>query len=402
MHEPSTASLRLSRMSGTRVAAQQPDPAVLQQHAREGERALAEKRYADAEKAYEALRQLSPGDRRSPRAARLHLLPAGQVQPRPFRALREALRLKPGLPNVDTLLAMSLSELGRYEEALPALEKAFPRNSADPALRAHGRPPSAAHLHRPGARSRRRRRRAPAVAALSRRSRSAVSRRPAVRELRLPADDEARARSRPIRCGCIRRRAKRTRARACYDAAIREYRQVLAACAAPPGIHFRIGRVLLSRAGEARPRCGAPAAGGPASSSRRSSPSIPTNANAAYEIGEMHRKAGQLDAGARRPSRRAVTHYPEFEEALVGLGRTLIAPGDAGARRCRTCSSAIAQNASRRGRLLPARAGPPRARQTAAAGEGARRVRRGCAMRRAPSAAALEPSRPARTSRSRR
>ena len=28
-------------------------------------------------------------------------------------ALRQALKLKPGLPNLDTLLAMSLSEMGR-------------------------------------------------------------------------------------------------------------------------------------------------------------------------------------------------------------------------------------------------------------------------------------------------
>src|SRR5688572_15870160 len=42
-------------------ARQPPDPAVLQQRAKEGERALAEGRYLDAQKAYESLRQLSPG-----------------------------------------------------------------------------------------------------------------------------------------------------------------------------------------------------------------------------------------------------------------------------------------------------------------------------------------------------
>ena len=44
------------------VAAQPvPDPAALRQRASEGERALAEGRYADAEAAYDALRRLSPG-----------------------------------------------------------------------------------------------------------------------------------------------------------------------------------------------------------------------------------------------------------------------------------------------------------------------------------------------------
>jgi tetratricopeptide (TPR) repeat protein len=44
--------------------------------------------------------------------------------------IRQALNLKPGLLKLDTLLAMSLSELGRYDEALPGLKKEF-RQSAD-------------------------------------------------------------------------------------------------------------------------------------------------------------------------------------------------------------------------------------------------------------------------------
>jgi tetratricopeptide (TPR) repeat protein len=43
--------------------------------------------------------------------------------------------LNPALPNVDSLLAMSLSEIGRHDEALPALEKAFHQQSTDSALR---------------------------------------------------------------------------------------------------------------------------------------------------------------------------------------------------------------------------------------------------------------------------
>jgi predicted Zn-dependent protease len=48
--------------------------------------------------------------------------------------LRQAQKLKPGLPNVDVLLAMCLSELGQYKEALPGLQKGFGQ-SADAALR---------------------------------------------------------------------------------------------------------------------------------------------------------------------------------------------------------------------------------------------------------------------------
>jgi tetratricopeptide (TPR) repeat protein len=49
-------------------------------------------------------------------------------------SLRKALKLKPGLPNVDVLLAMCLSELGQFKEALPGLQKGFGQ-SADASLR---------------------------------------------------------------------------------------------------------------------------------------------------------------------------------------------------------------------------------------------------------------------------
>ena len=53
-------------------------------------------------------------------------------------ALREALRLKPDFPNVDILLAMCLSEVGQYEEALPGLRKGFGQGGDSPMRRATG------------------------------------------------------------------------------------------------------------------------------------------------------------------------------------------------------------------------------------------------------------------------
>ena len=49
-------------------------------------------------------------------------------------ALRQALKLKPALPNLPVLLAMSLSELGQFDEALPGLQKGFAQ-SADAAIK---------------------------------------------------------------------------------------------------------------------------------------------------------------------------------------------------------------------------------------------------------------------------
>ncbi len=132
---------------------------------------------------------------------------------------------------------------------------------------------------------------------------------------------------RPTPCGCTRQPGEANESQGLYDAALREYRQVLTAAPRRPGIHFRIGRVLLQRsngdaatpemladAGEARKEFEAELA------------LDPTNANAAYELAEMHRKAGELEP-ARKLFAQAVSHYPTFEQALVGLGRTLVALG---------------------------------------------------------------------------
>ena len=111
-----------------RVVAQQPNASQLQQQAQAGERALAEGRYADAEKAYETLRQLSPATAEVHAQLGVIYFQQGKFA-KAVQALREAIRLKPGLPKTDALLAMSLSELGRYEEALPAMVKAFSQSS---------------------------------------------------------------------------------------------------------------------------------------------------------------------------------------------------------------------------------------------------------------------------------
>ena len=115
------------------VVVAQDNPADLQQLFERGEQALSEHRYRDAEQTYKKLQQLSPGTAEV--YGRLGLI---YFQQRKFAqavpALRQALKLRPNLPNAGVLLAMSLSELGRFGEALPGLEKGF-RQSADSALR---------------------------------------------------------------------------------------------------------------------------------------------------------------------------------------------------------------------------------------------------------------------------
>ncbi len=52
----------------------------------------------------------------------------------------------------------------------------------------------------------------------------------------------------------------------------------------------------------------------------------PTNANAAYELGEIHRTRGELEQ-ARGLFAQAVEHYPEFDQAQLALGGVLTTLG---------------------------------------------------------------------------
>jgi len=115
------------------VAAQQADAGLLQHYSQEGQRALAEKRYPDAERAYEKLVNLNPGIAELHANLGLIYFQDGKYK-QAVPALLQALKLKPSLPNAQYFLAMSLSELGRYGEALPALEKGF-KGADDPGLR---------------------------------------------------------------------------------------------------------------------------------------------------------------------------------------------------------------------------------------------------------------------------
>ena len=311
--------LGICLQAGAAVHAQSASaPATLEQRAREAERALADGRYVEAQRGYEALRELSPGTAEI--HARLGLIyfqqgKFGDAIP----TLRRATQLKPGLPKIDALLAMSLSEVGHHADALPGLVAAFSQ-SADPVLRRM----AGLHLER-------------SYTGLGR-DRDAVD--VALRLSRLYPDDPEVlyhagrlfgnfAYLQAVKLAAVapesvwfhQAAGEANESQGLYDAALREYRQVLSMTPRRPGIQFRIGRVLLERS-----------AGDPASDDLRDARQAfqdelaldSTNANAAYELGELLRKAGEFEP-ARALFEQAVTHYPAFEHALIGLGRTLIA-----------------------------------------------------------------------------
>ena len=284
----------------------------------QGEKSLAGGRYADAAAAYEKLRQLEPGTAEV--YGRLGLIYYQQKRyAEAVPVLRQALKLKPGLPNTDVLLAMCLSELGRYSEALPALEKGF-RRSTDAALkRMTGLELQRAYtgLHRDG---------------------KAVE--VALELSRLYPDDPEilyhtgrlfgnyaylnivkLSKVAPDSVWAHQASGDAYESEGNYELALQEYRQVLSLNPGHPGIHYRIGRTLLLQ-GKKTDRT-MPEALTEFEEELRLDP---TNANAAYELGEAYRKSGEFEK-SQHFLESALEHYPDFEEAHLGLGRLLFALG---------------------------------------------------------------------------
>lgn len=287
------------------------------QYAEQGQRALADGHYSEAEQAFEKLRQLEPS------VAEVHAnLGLIYFQERKFEqavpALRQALKLKPSLTKTDSLLAISLSELGRYREALLGLEKGF-RRSSDPETRRM----CGLHLER-------------AYTGLQQ-NHKAVEVALELDKL-YPHDPEVLYHSGRIYGNfaylTMENLAKvapnsswRHQAMAeAYESqgnsiAVTEYREVLKLDPSRAGIHYRLGRALLAESQKANSADDAAEA---LTEFQKELDLNPSNSNAAYEIGEAHRKAGELDA-AQKFFELALTYYPEFEEAHLGLAAVLIA-----------------------------------------------------------------------------
>ena len=234
-------------------------------------------------------------------------------------ALRKALKLKPTLPNTDILLAMSLSETGQFSEALPGLEKGF-HHSNDPALKRM----SGLQLER-------------AYTEL-RHDNDAVQ--VALELTRLyPKDPEVLYHSgrlfgnyaflsmqklvevAPDSIWRHEAAADAYQSAGDYDLAAAEYRKILEQSPDRPGIHYRLGRALLSSASHGSSATNSTDA---AHEFEQELKLDPSNSNAAYELAEISRKGGDLEK-ARELFTLALKYSPSFEEANVGLGRSLVA-----------------------------------------------------------------------------
>ena len=284
------------------------------QYASEGQAALAQGRFDEAQAAFEKLAKLDPG------IAEVHAtLGAIYFKQRNYGAaihqVQTAQKLKPGLPRLDSLMGLSLSELGRYAEALPRLEKGF-RDTSDPEVRRM----CGLQLMR-------------AYTNLGRDS-DAVETALALNRL-FPEDPEVLYHTgriygnyayiilerlhdkAPGSIWMLQAQGEANEAQKNYDAAITAFDHVLVLDPKRPGIHYRIGRIYLSRYREAQKTEDRDAA------MREFAAELavdPANGNAAYEMANMQMDMGNFDK-ARSLLEDVVKRYPDFEDALVGLGR---------------------------------------------------------------------------------
>ncbi|PYT96620.1 MAG: hypothetical protein DMG38_23060 [Acidobacteria bacterium] len=294
---------------------QQEDSA--QRYATEGQAALTRGHYQDAEKAYAKLRELQPAVAEVHANLGLIYFKQGKFEDA-VHALRQALKLKPTLTKSDNLLGMSLSELGRYEEALPSLRKCFPRLSEPEIKRLCGLELLRAYTG-------------------LKRDKNAVD---VAMELdRLYAEDpeilyqtgkiygnfafltmRKLAEVAPNSLWRHLAAGEAQESRGSYDQAIQEYREVLRLEPSRPGMHYRIGRTLLSRYWQRHlPDDTAEAQ----KEFEWELQLFPSNANAAYELGELHRSARHTDE-AEKYFEQALEYYPGFAEAHLGLAAVLV------------------------------------------------------------------------------
>jgi tetratricopeptide (TPR) repeat protein len=304
--------------SASGMAMQSSQEETLQQYSEAGQQALAAGHYEEAENDFKKLLQIAPD------IAEMHAtLGVVYFQEKKFDQavpeLKRALKLKPALSKANTLLAMSLSEVGEYKEALPGLQKCFPQ-APDPATKRM----CGLQLMR-------------TYTGLQR-DKDAVT---VALELNkaYPDDPEILYHTgrvygnyafltlhrlevvAPTSIWRHQAAAEAFESEGSTNISLGEYREVLKLDPRRLNVHYRIGRTLLARwqlnhSPEDRSEA--------VQEFEQELQLDPGNANAIYELAEIHRQQNELDQ-AKQLFESALQYYPDFEEAHVGLATTLMA-----------------------------------------------------------------------------
>lgn len=310
-------SVLVLRFSATGFG-QTTDVDAVQRYSDEGQRALAAGQYDVAERNFMALEKLTP------RIAEVHAsLAVIYFEEKRFdeavQEIHQALKLKPGLVRLQSLLAISLSELGKYQEALPGLQTAFAHSSDLEVKRMCGLQLMRSYtgLHQD----------AQAVEVALKLNKD------------FPSDPEVLyntgkvfgnyafltisklAEDAPNSVWRHLAAAEAYESQGSAIEALSEYHAVLAIDAHRRGIHYRMGRTLLAQyhqTGNAANQAGAQ------DEFVLELQTDPGNGNAAYELAEMQRQAGDY-SHAEQSFQQVLARYPDFEEAQVGLAGVLMA-----------------------------------------------------------------------------
>ena len=278
-----------------------------------GQRALADGQYIQARTNFEQLAKLQPN------LAEVH----ATLAVIDFKLLeyesaiseaRKAQRLNPGLPRLNSLIGLSLAELGQFAEALARLEKGF-KYAPEPEVRRL----CGLQLMR-------------AYTGLGRDA-DAVATSLDLNKL-YPNDPEVLYHTgrvygnyayivmeklhdkAPNSMWMLQADGEAYESQKDYDSAIIAFRHVLTLDPQRPEVHYRLGRIYLARFEQSRK------SEDHESAKREFLAELnidPENGNAAYELAQLRADDNDLE-GARRQFEAVVARFPDFEQALVGLG----------------------------------------------------------------------------------
>ena len=303
-------------LSFTIVTAQQRD-ADLDRYSDQARQALSAKKWNEAVTALDHLAQLAPTVPQVQANLGMALFFQGHAE-EALKAFERARKLDSVLPRVDVMIGVCDAELGRYQEAIGILAPAFAQPTDDETGRLIG-----LHLQRSYAELKQFDKADTTGEQLLKRYPKdpeilfQVSRLHAERSYQLMKQLMDAA---PDSYWVHMANAQVQESLGRYELAQQEYRKAIALNSGGIGAHYGLGRALLN--GPRDPH----AIDEAAREFERELAIAPANATAEFELGEIARERGQLEA-ARDHFLRAVRYNPDLFEAQIGLARLLLKQG---------------------------------------------------------------------------